>query len=218
MPKLTPRGEAAQSRKTVPVAETIEEAATEPTCLVCLTLVDLIKGRPGQGEVVADHTHSHDPQIFTICRGSGHVPVQHDGRDELRVQAVLKYADIQRDIAEERAKFVADMTEKDWPLEALVALDAEKIIVLESTATIWEFMIDSGDWWATLSYALTKMDLGAGVTADPLVACQRRGFRRWIVSNRVTLSRLLVGSAERDADADSVRRAPGFLADLLSVL
>lgn len=211
--RLTPRGEAA--RKPAPAASApVEELPAEGTCLICLATARLVKGRPGQSEVVAPHTHSHDPKIYVTCRGAGHVPAQHDGRDEQRVQAVLKFADVQREIGEARAAFLQDM-DKFRSMYDVIDLDAQKIIILESTAKVWEFMASSGDWWNTLAYALGELDIPNDATLSPLKAMERRGFKRWIVENRMMLSRMLLGGGEHDADADSVARAPEILADIV---
>ena len=213
--RLAPRGEAA--RTTAPAATApVTELPVEGECLVCLATVKLTKGRPGQSEVIAPHTHSHDSKIYITCRGAGHVPAQRDGRDEQRVRAILKLADVRREIAEARAAFTEDM-DKFRSMADVIDMSAPKILVLEATATVWEFMAESGDWWTTLAYALTQLNIPSDVpVVDSIKVLERRGIRRWIVENRVTLSRMLLGSSEQAADADSVARAPEILADMLT--
>lgn len=181
--KRVARGQAQPARQPMDEVEGIPADLNLPTCLVCLATVELASE---QRQTAAEHTHSHDPKMIVPCRGSGYIVEQHDGRDGVRREALNKRRDVLIDVNEKRAEFGRDLITNRWDLAGLVGFSAEAIIRRESTADVWLFLTESGNWWATLQKVLS--DLNGSLPGNSLDGAidhlKDRGRRDWIIENR----------------------------------
>jgi len=171
--------------------------STPVTCLICLQKVAL---KP-KTKVTAEHRA--DTTNLVACGGSGYVPVQEDGRDDVRRNAIKHRKDLLITIGELRAEMLVDLVEKNWQMAAAMDYYGERLVRLETQARIWHVLALHGEWWTSAMDAVSALTSATGglTTADVNLFTQR-GIRDWLTGVIGTLTNL----AEQQTNGDVLSR------------
>lgn len=166
------------------------------TCLICLQKVAL----KSQTKVTAEHRA--DTTNLVACGGSGYVPAQDDGRDDVRRTAIQHRKDLLVTINELRAEMIVDLVEKHWQMYAAMDYYGEQLVRLETQARIWHVLALHGEWWTSAMDAVSTLTSAVGNTTTDVNLFTQRGIRDWLTGVIGTLTNL----AEQQTDGDVLSR------------
>lgn len=179
---------------TTPTAEQSAASVTDSTPVTCLVCLQKVALKP-KTKVTAEHRV--DDKMIVSCSGSGYVPVQDDGRDDVRRNAIKQRKNLLVTINELRAEMIVDLVEKHWQMAAAMDYYGERLVRLETQARIWHVLALHGEWWTSAMDAVSALTSTTGglTTADVNLFTQR-GIRDWFSQVRGTLTDL----AEQQTD------------------
>jgi hypothetical protein len=159
----------------LPTAEQLAAGNATVTCLVCLQHAALGTNiRCESTRFVADHRV--DSAMTVACRGSGYVPVQNDGRDEVRRHALNQRRVLLIEIAELRVKVNEALTVRGWSFASVHDMYGVGLTSLETQASLWRLLAEHGDQWKALTDVLTLL------CRESVNSATAEGYRQWLFS------------------------------------
>jgi hypothetical protein len=153
-------------------AQLASDTANPVQCLTCLNFLSLDVNSKGKAtKFVAEHRI--DDKMIVSCRGSGYVPVQDDGRDDVRRHAINQRRQLLIEAGEPRAEIVQRLAE-GWTFNNVADMWGDKLVALETQASLWREVAEHGDQWKALTSVLSMLtrESTSSATAD--------GYRRWL--------------------------------------
>lgn len=125
--------------------------------------------------------HRVDSAMTVACRGSGYVPVQNDGRDEVRRHAVNQRRALLTEIAELRVKVNEALNVRGWTLASVNDMYGVDLTSLETQASLWRLLTEHGDQWRALTDVLTTLCRESANSAA-------EGYRQWLFAAKGRLA------------------------------
>lgn len=160
------------------------------TCLSCLQPVALAVSDKGK-TLTTVAAHRYDDKNFVDCRGSGYVPVQNDGRDDVRVYAINQQRQLLIEAAEVRTE-VQGYLSKGYAFDSITDMSGAALARLEVQASVWNTLAKDGDWWKTLTYVLSML------CREHCGANTAEGYRQWLFGVKTDLARMAETSGQED--------------------